>query len=100
MPQPVISHAEMLEETKQAPARGKHGDIDDLDSVSKVSVATPHSRQSQADSVSFVSHLSKTTTQSTRDKLEQIQAELDMERAKRIDAEAKIKALIAKRGYE
>ena len=92
---------EMLEETKQMPS--KKADSDGLDSVSRVSVATPHSRSQCSDAVSYRSSVSQTTTQttqSTRDKLALVEAELAAERAKRVDAEAKIKALIAKKSKE
>ena len=82
-----------MEETKQfqdgASRAGR--DSDGLDSVSKVSVTTPHSHISRrSDEVSYVSAVTKTTSMSTKNKLEEVQAQLDAERKKRLEAEAKM----------
>ena len=53
-----------IEETKQyQEIRKRDNDSDGLDSVSKVSVTTPHSMSRRsADEVSYMSGISKTTT--------------------------------------
>ena len=64
-------------------------DSDGLDSVSQVSVTTPKSISAmsgrrQGDSVSYVSGVTKTTTVSTKQKLEELERELNKERELRI----------------
>ena len=83
-PTPASKYAHM-EETKQmqqdvfsnsraSKAKGRGLDSDGLDSVSKVSVTTPHTMSVRTDEISYVSMNSKTTTQSTRIKLLEVQA--------------------------
>lgn len=104
-PTPASSKFAHMEETKQmqqdaysnskaSKARGI--DSDGLDSVSKVSVTTPHTMSVRTDEVSYVSMNSKTTTQSTRIKLLEVQAQLDAERARRQEAERKIREITGK----
>ena len=102
MPDVASSKHGQMEETKQMPdavsraSRARGGDSDGLDSVSKVSVTTPNTMSMRSDEVSYVSMNSKTTTQSTRNKLLEIQAALDAERARRQEAEKKIMQLTGK----
>ena len=85
----ISSH--QIEETKQLQvpsSKAEHqNDSDGLDSVSKVSVNTPHTMSRRSDEISYMSMNSKTTTQSTKIKLLEIQAQLEAERAKRMEAE-------------
>lgn len=70
--------------SKQSRAR----DSDGLDSVSQISVTTPKSftrgTSHMGDSVSYVSSQSKTTTVSTKQKLHELESELNQERELRI----------------
>ena len=88
IPQAAAAAANPREETKSVTAPSKVSkaapskyarDSDGLDSVSQVSVTTPKSvahSQRMGDSVSYASAASKTTTQSTRRKLQDLEKQL------------------------
>lgn len=80
------------EEAKSIRSRAR--DPDGLDSVSQVSVQTPKSHLTDnshvGDSVTYVSCRTKTTTVSTKQKLEALEAQLLQEQQRRAEAEAKI----------
>ena len=85
------------EETKSRASRAR--DSDGLDSVSQVSVTTPKSNvggplsRMGGDSVSYVSHKSNSTTVSTKQKLQDLERQLQAERDMRIQMEQRMAAL-------
>lgn len=88
-------------ETLSKAEETKKQDNDNLDTVSKVSAMTPMTQMSQEDRLSSVSKqskqsfASKTTTQSTKMRMEALQSELNAERQRRIVAEKEVESLRA-----